>query len=1115
MNVLFPPCRLCAEAHPELSCTKYRTPDERQSRVRSLNRCTQCLDATDLDHVGLCPNDRRCLKCSGAHHEALCAVQFTAPLGTSQSGTSGASSTTALPSFRFITSKTSVQPPVAPFEFTLSPVKPKFHPDPSIPQPNSKTEEKDATCASPISSVSNAPETGSKDNTGTMASSGDLFEQNKPSLFGSSQQNAFSTTTPSTGLFRSGIAGAQGARTGTTIKFDAPRDKDTIMQNKEMQWIDTRHVCITAMREYDGKSFEELRMEDNLDHRKSGTAGGTSLVRSQQAAPTLGSTAGATGGGGLCGGLSQNTPRLVSDPSAKTARPVVSCASSSSSPSSSKTPDVIARAVQQPAGNPTKREGPAASSEQSKKAATTSKQEHASSKSQVHTRSTLWKTPEAPCAPSEQAVKADAVVNALPTATLTAEVIQTRKASCLAAEAVVPSVVTNSVSMKLPAVRSTTTSTLCAASAGALSPTSEVSAQVSTSAGTGSTRHTSDPSATIGIHCNGRKRKAEDNARLDNDGQTEMRTPSASTGDKSEKISQLQNAPSSGTGADKLADSSEARKGATSTSQDRPKQAPKRIKPTTTGTNNHPEVPARVVPSVKLRDTASKRQPSGDSSALTRAQHSASAMSDKQADPSEAMKGATSETPSHCPKDAYEEPPRVTPQTNGRIQAHSANVSEPTNISRAISYGCTPLSAAVRSTVAPKGRSSERPSVSGYKPKAAASLVNASVENGDSGVSKPPDGSVTNTPPLAGSSTDWAARFNDVARRAREDAQKTLAEGLQKLFEQTQILETEAEEIFEVERRRLDDEREKLTEMKADISKRRQAIKIKEMKLSTKERRLRDMEQKLNADQRSVDAAREDLVIDRLNMEEERRERIDALPNYEQHVQNERILAEYRLQLEAKEARLQQRAQELEGVFVDLQQQKAAFEEDKLQQASKSRSRSPHSSSRRSSGHVVKSEAVSSSSRRYSSLRDAEEEICRLKRRLKSARDDVDDAHRELRCIKEKRGDESPRRRDAIDESLRKQLDEAKQKHRAQEEALSRAKSERCAAEMKADVAEKTLAEQKAAHTEKVEGLTTEIEILRWSLEFRRQRSERKIKEAKARKQHQMRQKRGVPGIDV
>lgn len=53
-------------------------------------------------------------------------------------------------------------------------------------------------------------------------------------------------------------------------------------------------------------------MEDNLAHRKSGTAGGTSLVRSQQAAPTLGSTAGATGGGGLCGGLSQNTPRLVS-----------------------------------------------------------------------------------------------------------------------------------------------------------------------------------------------------------------------------------------------------------------------------------------------------------------------------------------------------------------------------------------------------------------------------------------------------------------------------------------------------------------------------------------------------------------------------------------------------------------------------------------------------------------------------------------------------------------------------------------------------------------------------------------------------------------------------------
>ncbi|KAH7696823.1 hypothetical protein AAVH_36099 [Aphelenchoides avenae] len=553
----------------------------------------------------------------------------------------------------------------------------------------------------------------------------------------------------------------------------------------------------------------------------------------------------------------------------------------------------------------------------------TSKEESTTSKSQVHTRSTLWKTPEAPCAPSEQAVKADAAVNALPTATLTAEVVQVRKTSCLAAEAVVPSVVTHNVSIKLTAIWSTSTSTLCAASARALSPTFEGSAQATTVAGTGSTRHTSDPSATIGIHGNGRKRKAEDNARLDNDGQTEMRTPSASTGDKSEKTSQLQNAPSSGNGADKLADSSEARKGATSTSQDRPKQAPKRIKPTTTGTNNHPEVTAKAVPSVKLRDTASKRQPSGDSSALTRAEHSASA-----------MYGATSEAPSHCPENATDETARVTAHTNGRIRTHSANVSDSTNIPRVSSDGCTPLSAAAHSTVAPKGMSSEEPSVKGGKTKAAASLVYAPVENGRSGLSKPPERTVTNTPPLESSSTDWAARFSDVARRARDNAQRTLAEGLQKLFKQTQILESEREEMFEVERRRLDDERKKMTKMKADISERRQSLKIKEMKLSTKERRLADREQKLHADLQSVDAAREDLVIDRMNMEEERRERIDALPNYEQHVQNERILAEYRLQLETKEARLQQRAQELEGVFVDLQQQKAAFEEDKLQQAS-------------------------------------------------------------------------------------------------------------------------------------------------------------------------------------
>ncbi|KAH7720654.1 Nucleoporin autopeptidase family protein [Aphelenchoides avenae] len=155
---------------------------------------------------------------------------------------------------------------------------------------------------------------GSQSNTGTMASSGGLFGQNKPSLFGSGQQSAFGTATPSTGmsLFGSGTAGAQGAPVGTTVKFDAPRAKDTMMKNNETRQIDTRHMCITAMREYEAKSLEELRVEDYLANRKSGTTGGTSLFGTQQAAPTFGATTGATGGGGLFGGLSQNKPSLFS-----------------------------------------------------------------------------------------------------------------------------------------------------------------------------------------------------------------------------------------------------------------------------------------------------------------------------------------------------------------------------------------------------------------------------------------------------------------------------------------------------------------------------------------------------------------------------------------------------------------------------------------------------------------------------------------------------------------------------------------------------------------------------------------------------------------------------------
>lgn len=40
------------------------------------------------------------------------------------------------------------------------------------------------------------------------------------------------------------------------MKFDAPKSKDTMMKNNETRQIDTRHMCITAMPQYEAKNLE-------------------------------------------------------------------------------------------------------------------------------------------------------------------------------------------------------------------------------------------------------------------------------------------------------------------------------------------------------------------------------------------------------------------------------------------------------------------------------------------------------------------------------------------------------------------------------------------------------------------------------------------------------------------------------------------------------------------------------------------------------------------------------------------------------------------------------------------------------------------------------------------
>uniref|UniRef100_A0A8C9Y0W7 Nuclear pore complex protein Nup98-Nup96 n=1 Tax=Sander lucioperca TaxID=283035 RepID=A0A8C9Y0W7_SANLU len=165
--------------------------------------------------------------------------------------------------------------------------------------------------------------TGLFGNTGT-GTSGGLFSQqnnafgaNKPTSFGS-----FGTSTSSGGLFGStnttsnpfgggGVASLFGSsgftaaqqQPGTTVKFNPPTGSDTMVKAGVTTSINTKHQCITAMKEYENKSLEELRLEDYQAGRKGPT--------NPMAAPTGGlfgaATATSSAATGLFGAAAPNT----------------------------------------------------------------------------------------------------------------------------------------------------------------------------------------------------------------------------------------------------------------------------------------------------------------------------------------------------------------------------------------------------------------------------------------------------------------------------------------------------------------------------------------------------------------------------------------------------------------------------------------------------------------------------------------------------------------------------------------------------------------------------------------------------------------------------------------
>ncbi|XP_052837184.1 LOW QUALITY PROTEIN: nuclear pore complex protein Nup98-Nup96 [Drosophila gunungcola] len=124
---------------------------------------------------------------------------------------------------------------------------------------------------------------------------------------------SFGTTAPTTtSVFGSGTAsafahpqatavGATGVNTGTAVvKYQPTLGTDTLMKSGQPNNVNTKQHCITAMKEYEGKSLEELRLEDYMCGRKGPQAGsapgafGFGAQVAQPAQPAAGGLFGST-----------------------------------------------------------------------------------------------------------------------------------------------------------------------------------------------------------------------------------------------------------------------------------------------------------------------------------------------------------------------------------------------------------------------------------------------------------------------------------------------------------------------------------------------------------------------------------------------------------------------------------------------------------------------------------------------------------------------------------------------------------------------------------------------------------------------------------------------------
>ncbi|KYQ46936.1 Nuclear pore complex protein Nup98-Nup96, partial [Trachymyrmex zeteki] len=161
---------------------------------------------------------------------------------------------------------------------------------------------------------------------GTSTGTSAFGQANKPgfnfgttsgtNLFGQPQQNAQQTTpfgqtntTTNTNLFGTttgfGNTNPTTIPAGTAVKFTPLVTTDSMSKNGISHSISVRHCCIASMKEYESKSYEELRFEDYQLGRKGPQTGlfGTSAQTSPFGSAAAGTSTAGTGFGSMTGGF--------------------------------------------------------------------------------------------------------------------------------------------------------------------------------------------------------------------------------------------------------------------------------------------------------------------------------------------------------------------------------------------------------------------------------------------------------------------------------------------------------------------------------------------------------------------------------------------------------------------------------------------------------------------------------------------------------------------------------------------------------------------------------------------------------------------------------------------